>query len=129
MVDRISISFDEENKIRVLEPDKFRDTDQLRKDSMDFMKKILAFDETIATLIEVLELQAKKIEIEKLRALGERNKVESEAENRKKKVIELNNLLAERKNELERYTLEYESLVKVEAEQKNLISKLTNNEA
>lgn len=42
--------------------------------------------------------------------------------------MELNNLLNEKKSELERYTIEYESLVKVEAEQKHLIAKLSNNE-
>jgi intraflagellar transport protein 20 len=49
-----------------------------------------------------------------LRAVGERNKVESESENRKKKMMELNNLLNEKKNELERYSVELESLQKVE---------------
>jgi intraflagellar transport protein 20 len=61
--------------------------------------------------------------------VGERNKVESEAENRKKKMMDLNNLLNEKKSELERYTIEFDSLQKVEAEQRNLIEKLSNNEA
>ena len=96
---------------------------------MEFIKKVLTLDETISSLTETLETYAKKIESEKLRAVGERNKVESEAENRKKKMMDLNNLLNEKKNELERYTIEFESLQKVEAEQKNLIEKLSNNEA
>jgi len=63
-----------------------------------------------------LEGFAKKIEIEKLRAVGERNKVETESENRKMKIMELNNLLNEKKLEFERYKIELESLVKVESE-------------
>lgn len=128
MSDKISITFDEENKIRVLEADKFRQTEQLKNESMEFIKKIINLDETIQSLIETLESYAKKIEQQKLRAIGERNKVEQEEENRKKKNMELNNLLNEKKSELERYTIEYESLVKVEAEQKHLIGKLSNNE-
>ena len=67
--------------------------------------------------------------MEKLRSIGERNKVESESENRKKKMMDLNNLLNEKKCEQERYAIELESLQKVEAEQRILIEKLSNNQA
>ncbi|EAR97273.1 intraflagellar transporter-like protein (macronuclear) [Tetrahymena thermophila SB210] len=129
MADKISITFDEENKIRVLEQDKYKETDQLKNESMEFIKKVLNLDEVIAQIIETLENYAKKIEQQKLRAIGERNKVESEAENRKKKMMDLNNLLNEKKAELERYSTELESIQKVESEQKYLIDKLSNNEA
>ena len=42
--------------------------------------------------------------------------------------MELNNYLNEKKAELERYTIELESLQKVEVEQKALINKLSSNE-
>ena len=127
--DKISITFDDENRIRVLDADKFRETDSLKNESMEFIKKVISLDEVISSLTETLENFAKKIELEKLRAVGERNKVDTEADNRKKKMMELNNLLNEKKSELERYTIEYESLAKVEAEQRALIDKLSNNEA
>ena len=60
--------------------------------------------------------------------MGERNKWESETENRKRKMMELNNLLNERKAELERHNLELESLERRVQEQKTLISKLSNSE-
>lgn len=56
-------------------------------------------------LTQFLDEFAIKIEKEKLRALGERNKWESQAENRKKKMMDLNNLLNEKKAELDRYTV------------------------
>ena len=43
-------------------------------------------------------------------------------------MLELNNLLNEKKAELERYAIELESLSKVEAEQKTLINKLSSSE-
>lgn len=43
-------------------------------------------------------------------------------------MMELNNLLNEKKAELERYSVEMESLSKVEAEQKALINKLSSIE-
>lgn len=95
---------------------------------MEFITKVISLDENMSSLTECLDEFAIKIEKEKLRALGERNKWESEAENRKRKMMELNNYLNEKKAELERYTVELESLTKVEAEQKVLINKLSSNE-
>lgn len=41
MADKISISFDEENKIRVLDAEKFRETEAIKNESMEFIKKVL----------------------------------------------------------------------------------------
>jgi Intraflagellar transport complex B, subunit 20 len=38
MNDKISITFDDENRIRVLEPEKFKDTETMRNESMEFIK-------------------------------------------------------------------------------------------
>lgn len=66
----LSIAFDEENNIRVLDPEKFRDSDQLKMTSMEFITKVISLDETMNTLTECLDEFALKIEKEKLRALG-----------------------------------------------------------
>ena len=42
MTDKVSITFDEENRIRVLDADKFRETDTLKNESMEFIKKVLS---------------------------------------------------------------------------------------
>ena len=89
------------------------------------MKK---FEDMVGGLVEVLDDQANKIEAQKLRAVGVKNQVDGEKEARAKKQQELHTLIAERMAELERYTYQYESLVKVEAEQKQKIDKLRNNE-
>lgn len=80
MNDKISITFDEENRIRVLESDKFQDTEAMKNESMEFIKskifpsalfkspkEIISFDETVSSLVETLENQARKVEQEKLR--------------------------------------------------------------
>lgn len=71
MSEEIAITFDEQNKIRVLDADKYRETEQLKIDSLEFIKKVLVLDEVVQNLNETLEEYAKKIEIEKLRAIGE----------------------------------------------------------
>ena len=50
----------------------------------------------------MLEEEAAKIDEEKLRAIGERNKVECETEERKRKSKALHNLISEKKAELAR---------------------------
>ena len=38
MNDKISIAFDDQNNIRVLDPEKFQDTETMKNESMDFIK-------------------------------------------------------------------------------------------
>ena len=45
----------------------------------------MQFNEMVTTLNEVLEQQAEKIEDAKLKAIGARNKIEGEEDNRKKR--------------------------------------------
>lgn len=54
-----------------MDAEKYRETEQLKIESMDFIKKVLALDEVVQNLNETLEEYSKKIEIEKLRAIGE----------------------------------------------------------
>eukprot|EP00355_Strombidium_rassoulzadegani_P009215 CAMPEP_0168617536 /NCGR_PEP_ID=MMETSP0449_2-20121227/5592_1 /TAXON_ID=1082188 /ORGANISM="Strombidium rassoulzadegani, Strain ras09" /LENGTH=125 /DNA_ID=CAMNT_0008658353 /DNA_START=14 /DNA_END=387 /DNA_ORIENTATION=+ len=114
----VNITFDENNQIRVLAADKFRETENLKSECIDFLKKIMSFNDMVTTLNEVLEQQAQKIEDAKLKAIGARNKIEGEEDNRKKKEQELKTIINEKKMILERLTYEYESLSKVENEQK-----------
>lgn len=136
----VNITFDENNQIRVLSADKYRETENLKGECIDFLKskqiiplnlilEIMSFNEQVTTLTEVLEQQAEKIESAKLRAIGARNKIEGEEDNRRKKEQELKTLINEKKMMLERLTFEYESLCKVENDQKLTIEKLSNNES
>ena len=83
----------------------------------------------MTTLNEVLELQATKIEEAKLKAIGARNKIEGEEDNRRKKEQELKTQINEKRMMLERLNYQYDSLQKVENEQKLTIEKLSNNES
>ena len=68
------------------------------------------------------------IEKEKLKALGKRNQLYEEIESRSKREQELKVLIREKKEELERLKYQTASLLKIEAEQKIVIEKLSNNE-
>ena len=71
--------------------------------------------------------QAKRIEKAKLKAIGQRNKVDSEEGSRKRKKEELRAQINEDLTDLERLREEHDSLNAVELEQRSLIEKLSNN--
>ena len=79
-------------------------------------------------LVEVLDAQAKKIEFEKLKAIGQRNAVETEIENRENKKNAMQAQINEKLSELERFNKQYQSLQQIESEQNALIERLSNNE-
>jgi intraflagellar transport protein 20 len=106
----VNITFDENNQIRVLAADKYRETENLKSECIDFLKKIMQFNDMVTTLIEVLDSQAQKIEDAKLKAVGARNKIEGEEDNRRKREQELKTLINEKRLMLDRLTYEYDSL-------------------
>ena len=57
----------------------------MKGETIDFLKKIMNFNDMVTTLIEVLDTQAQKIEDAKLKAVGARNKIEGEEDNRRKR--------------------------------------------
>ena len=71
--------------------------------------------------------QAKRIERAKLKAIGQRNKVDSEEGTRKRKKVELQAQINEDLTALERLREEHDSLNAVDLQQRTLIDKLSNN--
>jgi intraflagellar transport protein 20 len=98
----VNITFDENNQIRVLAAEKYRETENLKSETIDFLKKIMSFNDMVSTLIDVLDTQAEKIEVAKLKAVGARNKIEGEEDNRRKREQELKTTINEKRLLLER---------------------------
>merc|ERR1712187_70265 len=120
----IDISFDEDNRIRVMPKEKFKQTEQLESQCSAFTEKIHSFGGTVQMLVEVLDGEAQKVEHEKLRAIGQRNRAEMEADSRKRKEQQMQAIIAEKTAEVERLTFQLNSLERAEREQKVLIEKL-----
>ena len=124
----MAVSFDDDYAIRVLDVDKFKHTEELSEDCNVFVNKIQDFNTTVHTLVEVLDAHAQRIETEKLKAIGQRNRVTAEAENREQVKKSTQALINEKMAELERYSKQHQSLLRIEAEQRALIDKLSNSE-
>lgn len=124
-----SICFDDDYQLRVLDKENILHTQELEQESNQFATKLEEFHAIIKGVLEVMEGQARRIEREKLKAIGQRNRVDSEVENRNRQKQMLELLIKEKKTELERYNLQYQSLAKIADEQQLLMDKLSNNEA
>lgn len=124
----IDITFDEDNRIRVMPKEKYKTTEELEQQCQAFTERIQQFGGTVQTLVEVLDGEAQKIEYEKLRAIGQRNRAEMEAESRRRKQQQMQAMIAEKTAELERVVFQFNTLERAEREQKTLIEKLSNNE-
>ena len=124
----MQISFDDECKIRILDAEKFKKTEELEEECKQFISKIKEFNGTVHSIVELMDGQSTRIEAEKKKAIGKRIQVEGEAEHRARQQAALQALINEKKAELDRYTAQYNSLLRVEQEQTQTIERLSNNE-
>jgi intraflagellar transport protein 20 len=77
--------------------------------------------------ISSIDQQVERIESEKLKAVGLRNKVASLEDERKRRQKEQARIFEEKQEELERLMMEEQSLNKVKSEQEVLIAKLSDS--
>ncbi|XP_009468111.1 PREDICTED: intraflagellar transport protein 20 homolog [Nipponia nippon] len=87
----------------------------------DPSRKIVEFQKIVGSLIELVDQLAKAAESEKMKAIGARNLLKSIAKQREAQEQQLQALIAEKKMQLERYRIEYETLCKIEADQNEFI--------
>merc|ERR1711918_134888 len=125
----VDITFDEDNRIRAMPKEKYKQTELMGSQCQAFTEKIHQFSGTVQTLVEILDGEAQKIEYEKLRAIGQRNRAEMEADSRRRKQQQMQAIFAEKQSERERRVFQYNSLERVEHEHKILIEKLSNMSA
>ncbi|KAJ3349865.1 Intraflagellar transport protein 20 [Entophlyctis luteolus] len=89
MPDDLNVTFDEFSKIRILPSDQFEASESLKDECKDFTQKIDEFNSVVQGFLEILQAKAEQIEIEKLKAIALRNRVESEMESRKAKRLQV----------------------------------------
>jgi intraflagellar transport protein 20 len=119
------VVFDANGAIRIYDPEKY---DQLTKTlgaQKDYIQKMDEFKSIVTQTMGIVQQLGQAIEKEKLRAIGSRNVVESENEARKNALVEAQIHLREKQIELDRYIAEYNSLQKVESDQKAIIQRLS----
>ncbi|CAF0747499.1 unnamed protein product [Rotaria sp. Silwood1] len=116
---------DDENKIRLIDPERVTDSAELRDECKDFTDNVLEFKKIVDTLIEKTEEYAKQVEAARLKSIGAKNMLKSAAKYREFEKQQLQSLIKEKVVELERLRAEYESLQKTEREQNEKMEQLS----
>lgn len=124
MDDKVKITFDKEYKIRIMDPVKFSRSEELDQECGAFIEKITSFNDKINSLVEVLEVHASRIDQQKLRAIGLRMACENESDSRSQKERALKIQINEKRAELDRLMMQFQSLERIEAEQNVQLEKL-----
>ena len=122
-----NFKIDEENRLYIFAHDDLKDSERLKNESLELLKKSFLFDESAQLLLQKMNALALVVETEKLKALGEKSKLEQASERKLKKTQELIQKINERKNHLENLQTEHQSLLKVEQEQQSMLEKIKNN--
>jgi hypothetical protein len=140
----------------LLDPQQFESAESLQEDCKDFLEsacgcaplvppkplpppadrarcsccwpEITQFNHLVNSITTVFEAHAAQIQTEKLKTIGLRNIIDMQRENQRRTEQRLSKAADATTAELERLSRTYESLLKVEGEQRLLIDKLSNSE-
>eukprot|EP00474_Spongospora_subterranea_P011642 CRZ12100.1 hypothetical protein [Spongospora subterranea] len=118
------ISFDEQNRIRIMNSTQFDQIQRISQESSQFTAKIGSFNGTISEIAQIMQNEGQKIEQQKLLAIGLRNRAESAGDIRRKHEHKLQAMIVHRQAELDRYLVQVASLEKVQQQQRFLLDKL-----
>ena len=127
-MDGEALYFDDCYNIHLLEPSQFEAAEQLQVECKDFLGKITQFNQLVQAITKLFEAHAQQIQTEKLKSIGLRNILDMQRENARRQEKQLTADVDDTAAELERLTRTYESLAKVESEQRRLMDKLSNSE-
>ncbi|CAG9578433.1 putative intraflagellar transport (IFT) protein [Leishmania major strain Friedlin] len=119
------IMFDSNGAIRMYDPEKYDELVKTVEVERRYVEKMDEFRALVQRTMAIVQRLGEAIEAEKLKAIGFRNIVESEAEERFRAVQEAQIRLREKQTELDRYVAEYESLKLVEQEQQTFFQHLS----
>ncbi|GAB1608210.1 Hypothetical predicted protein [Argonauta hians] len=118
---KAGLTIDELNNIRLLDPEIFQESSELKDACKDFTDKIESFHKIVASVIAVVDNVATEVEKEKMKAIGSRNMLKSISKQREAEQLQLLALITEKKMQLERLKIQREALSKQEREQSEFI--------
>ena len=120
-----AVMFDQNGALRVYDPELYDQATKTLTTQREYVEKMDQFKAVISQSMTIVQQLGKAIERETLRAIGARNLAESEAEARKRVLREAELRVEEQQSELDRLNAEHGALVKVEAEQRAVIQRLS----
>ncbi|KAI3387954.1 hypothetical protein SNEBB_004984 [Seison nebaliae] len=121
ILSRVGLYMDEVNKLRLMDPEKATQTNELKEECDNFVSNIDEFQQLVTRFMKQIDDVAKEVNKQKMRATGARNMLRSVEKEKEAKQQELEALLTEKATHLHRLRTQYDSLVKLESEQNDFI--------
>ncbi|XP_066253122.1 intraflagellar transport protein 20 homolog [Euwallacea similis] len=119
------IYFNEIDKICILDPENYKQTNDLKEECFIYVEKIDEFQRIAHKFISMVEELSQKIEKQKIKAIGARNLLQGMEKQKEHNQQQLHAIINEASMELERLKIQVNSLKKTEMEQNELITQLT----
>ncbi|KAI5696801.1 hypothetical protein M8J75_000363 [Diaphorina citri] len=121
---RGGIIIDDVHRVRVLDPQVTKTSEQLKAECSAYVDKIQRFDSMVSQHLEVMSQLAAEVNKYKMSSIGTQNQLESISKQRQVQRLQLHALILEKSMELERLKVQNLSLQKTESEQQDIISEI-----
>ncbi|KAL1494322.1 hypothetical protein ABEB36_009937 [Hypothenemus hampei] len=118
------IYFNEIDKLCILEPESYKQTNNLKEECIIYGEKIDEFKKITEKFISMVEELGIKIEKEKIKAIGARNLLQGMEKQKEHNQQQMHAIIHEASMELERLKIQVNSLQKTEIERNELIAQL-----
>ncbi|KAJ0180602.1 hypothetical protein K1T71_004006 [Dendrolimus kikuchii] len=122
---KVHLYYDDINKIRVLETNVLKQTEDLRDTCKDYETKVQDFLKMITSLLDVVKELGDNVEKQKMSAIGAMNHLKSIAKERESNQTKLQAQISEKSMILDQLDSEYDALQILEATQNETIEYLT----
>ncbi|XP_054166575.1 intraflagellar transport protein 20 homolog [Oppia nitens] len=123
----VGLYIDESNKICIIDPQLTDKSSELKNESIELIDKTQQFQQIVDNFVEIIENLAKDVENARINAIGSRNLLKTFQQKHESDVQQLMSLIKEKKNELNRFRVQYDSLKREESEQIDLMDNLLAN--
>lgn len=119
------IYFNEIDKICILEPENYKQANDLKEECFIYVEKINEFQKITDKFISMVDELSEKIEKQKIKAIGARNLLQGMEKQKENNQQQLQAIINETSMELEQLKIQLHSLQKTEMEQNEIITQLT----
>ncbi|XP_022918193.1 intraflagellar transport protein 20 homolog [Onthophagus taurus] len=123
---KVGIYFDEVDKVRILDPNVAKETNDLKDECRAYVEKIDEFQKLSNGFISLVEKLGEEVDKQKINAIGARNVLQTMEKHKETNQQQLQALIGEKSMEFERLKIFLNSLQKTEMEQAEIISRLTH---
>ncbi|CAK1545305.1 unnamed protein product [Leptosia nina] len=124
-LEKAFLYYDDINKIRVLDNNVIKETEDLKNNCKDYETKVQDFSKLINSLLEVMKELGDNVEKQKMAAIGSINLLKSITKERESEQAKLQAEISSKSAILEQLDNEYDALQILEATQNETINYLT----